>query len=269
VTNKVKDIKVLPDGTYEVVLGSFSNPFRDGLQYDPESVRKAFRDRVRSGREMYVEYGSPRGRSRIRLDAQGNKIEGAVVEFSAQQAIEDIMTIHEDRVCGVLCYPMGEDENYMIGRFKPMGPYGDVVREMLRDPETELHFGLRGFTKVTKWPERALNNLVTFDLIAPPSNKPPRTEEVITATSVSIRPEPELEIEIRGNRPHIGKSRILELIRRTLLEHGFSGVKVVSQDNDQAHHEALHAPELRADGFLKEMPITLIDNNQKLTGVKA
>ncbi|MCO6704732.1 S80 family phage morphogenetic serine protease [Streptomyces sp. CHB9.2] len=267
-TNKVRDIKVLPDGTYEVVLGSFADPFRDGMQYDAESVREAFRKRVRTGREMYVEFGSPRGRSRLRVDDNGNKLSEGIVSFSAEQAIQDVMTIHEDRVCGVLCYPMGEDENHMIGRFKPFGPYGDIVRKMLADPEEILHFGLRGFTKVTQWPERALTNLITFDLIQPKTGLPPKEEEVITATRVAPRPEPELEIEIRGNRPHIGKSRVIELIRRTLEEHGYTGVKVVSQDNDQKHFESLHAPELRADGFLQQMPITLIDNNQKLSGVK-
>lgn len=57
----------------------------------------------------------------------------------------------------------------------------------------------------------------------------------IQAVSVAQRPRGELSVEIKGSRPHLGKSVVAELIRRTLVKHGFSDVEVVSTDNDQHH----------------------------------
>lgn len=247
-TNKVKDLRLLPDGTYEVVLGAFSDPFRNGLQYDAESVREAWVSRCREGREMYVEYGAPRSRE--------PKL------FSAEAAIKRIHTIDDSQVCGRLHFPMGMDEDHMTARFMPTGPYGDAVRKILEDPEGVLHFGMRGLTKVTTWPERAVSKIITFDLINPPKKE----EEVSVAPTVRVLPEPALEIEVRGSIPGIGKTQVTEIIRRALLQNGFTNLDVVCQDGDITKYDGHENPDL-ANGR-PELKVTLLDNNAKITGVK-
>jgi hypothetical protein len=97
----------------------------------------------------------------------------------------------------------------------------------------------------------------------------PKEAEVIKSVVVAPRPDPVLEVEVRGNYPHIGKSRVMELIKRTLEKHGYTGVQVVKQDADQQFWDARHDDELRAVDSLTTMNITLIDNNQKPVGVNA
>lgn len=90
---------------------------------------------------------------------------------------------------------------------------------------------------------------------------------MITNMDVRKLSAPVLEIEIRGGGPHIGKSRVLELIRRTLEQHGYGNLTVVKQDNDQQHWVSRHTEELSNTNPATQ--ITLIDNNQKPVGVKA
>lgn len=93
-----------------------------------------------------------------------------------------------------------------------------------------------------------------------------------TVQSVSVAPRPaEMEIEIRGNRPHIGKSFIAEIINRALKEHGLD-VKVVSQDNDRELFESRSDAELteHISGILGKLnpTITILDNNVRTQGSK-
>ncbi|MNQ58979.1 hypothetical protein D3C85_731990 [compost metagenome] len=90
---------------------------------------------------------------------------------------------------------------------------------------------------------------------------------MITEVAVGKRPSPVLEVEIRGNGPHTGKSQVMELIRRTLEANGYGGIKLVKQDDDQQHWLSRHDDELR--NTRSDVSITLIDNNQKPVGVKA
>lgn len=92
---------------------------------------------------------------------------------------------------------------------------------------------------------------------------------MITSVAVGKRPvvTPALEVEVRGSGPHIGKSQVLELIRRTLAIHGYGDVVVIKQDQDQPYWTARHDVELHNTN--PDLQITLIDNNQKTVGVKA
>jgi hypothetical protein len=88
-----------------------------------------------------------------------------------------------------------------------------------------------------------------------------------TVQSVSVgrrSSEAVLEIDVRGSRPHIGKSYVSELIRRTLAEHGIKA-NVVSGDNDQALFQNQTDEEFKANfaGMVGKLsPITtILDNN--------
>jgi hypothetical protein len=94
-----------------------------------------------------------------------------------------------------------------------------------------------------------------------------------TIKEVAVRKiEPaQIEIEIRGSRPHIGKSYVTELIRRTLAENGIEA-NVVSGDNDQHIFQNQHPDEFRSNfkdmaGRLKSA-FTIIDNNARIQGKK-
>lgn len=86
---------------------------------------------------------------------------------------------------------------------------------------------------------------------------------MITQVTVAKKPDPVLEVEVRGSGPHIGKSCVMEVIKRALEQHGYTGVKLIKQDSDQEFWDARHDVELRATGPMTTMSITLIDNNRK------
>jgi hypothetical protein len=244
--NLVKELKPDQDGYYTVVLGDYSEQSLSGRKYSEDSITENFIRRAKRG-PMYVELGYP-------------NYEG----LTHPQKISRTMQVDENRMCGVITIGM-LDGTKMLGKFKPMGPYGNFVRDLLCEPNEELCFGMRSIVKSGLWPWAEVMNLATFDLIA----APPKEAKVITQVAVAKRPEPVLEVEVRGNYPHIGKSRVMEVIKRALEKNGYSGVKLTKQDNDQPFWDARHDEELRASDSLTTMSITLIDNNQKTLGVKA
>lgn len=92
----------------------------------------------------------------------------------------------------------------------------------------------------------------------------------IRAVSVATRPV-ELEIDIRGSRPHIGKSHVAEIIRRALATHGFA-VKVDSTDNDSGMFQLLTDAELleNSRGIHHKLTpqVTILDQNARTQGKK-
>lgn len=239
--NLVKGLVPDADGYYTVNLGNFSEYSLSGRKYTQESITKEFIRRCQRG-PMYVEFGYP-------------NFDG----LSDQEKVQRTMAVDENRMCGVI--NIGTlDGTMMQGKFKPFGPHGNIVRDMLCEPNEELCFGMRCISRAGLWPSAEVINLATFDLIAPP---PKGAVEVIHHIAVAKRPDPVLEVEVRGNLPHIGKSRVMEVIKRALEKNGYSGVKVIKQDNDQTFWDARHDEELRASDSLTTMSITLIDNNRK------
>jgi hypothetical protein len=151
--NPVKDLKSDADGYYTVDLGQLGTFNGNGTVYRPETVKKAFIDRINRG-PMYVEYGRPR------VDSLND------CERHSRLSIMD-----ERRFCGVIVTggleTRGEAE-HLTGRFKPMGPLGSIVRDMLCTEDETLHFGLRGFTNPNDRSD--LRSITTWDLIAPPQS---------------------------------------------------------------------------------------------------
>lgn len=87
---------------------------------------------------------------------------------------------------------------------------------------------------------------------------------LIKSVSVNkvVQVQPKLEIEIRGNRPHIGKSKVMELIRRTLIANGYGQLVNISQDRDSLHWASRHNAELVCDD--SDLTVVLVDNNGKI-----
>lgn len=85
----------------------------------------------------------------------------------------------------------------------------------------------------------------------------------VQSTAVSIKPAPVIEINIRGNRSHIGKTVITELIRRSLAKYGLD-CNIECQDSDISKFELQDLEP--SFGSLKQLGLTinLIDNNERL-----
>lgn len=239
--NLVKGLVPDADGYYHVVLGNYGEPSLTGRTYTEDSITEAFIRRCNRS-PMYVELGKPN-----------------LTELTNPEKISRTMQVDENRLCGIILQG-SLDGTKMMGKFKPIGPYGNVVRDMLCEPNEELCFGMRCVSRTGLWPKAEVIQLATFDLIAPP---PKGAVEVIHQIAVTQKPDPVLEVEVRGNLPHIGKSRVMEVIKRALEKNGYAGVKVIKQDNDQTFWDARHDEELRASDSLTTMSITLIDNNRK------
>lgn len=240
---EVKGLKADCDGYYHINLGQLGAFNANGTLYRPETVKKAFIDRLNRGVPMYVEFGRP-----------------SVDDLTPLERHSRLSQMDERRFCGVIVSGGSEtrgEATHLTGRFKPLGPMGSIVRDMLCTEDETLYFGLRGFANPNDRSD--LKSIVTWDLIAPP----PKGAEMIKSVTVAQRPEPVLEVEVRGNYPHIGKSRVMEVIKRALEKNGYSGVQVIKQDSDQPFWDARHDEELRASDSLTTMSITLIDNNRK------
>lgn len=243
--NPVAGLKPDADGYYTVVLAYPGERAPSGRIYDPVEVTRVFHERMARG-PLYVEFGTP-----------------CTKGLDYREELSRANTVVEGRVCGVITGGGGVD-TVLKGRFKPTGPFGNVVQDMLATEDAELCFGMRSLIWGHQHPNVSIHNFVTFDLIAPP----PKEAEVITQVTVAKKPDPVLEVEVRGNLPHIGKSCVMEVIKRALEQNGYTGVKLIKQDNDQPFWDARHDEELRATGSLTTMSITLIDNNQKPVGAK-
>jgi hypothetical protein len=96
------------------------------------------------------------------------------------------------------------------------------------------------------------------------------SNSTIRSVAVATRPA-EIEIELRGSRPHIGKSFVAEIIRRALADHGLKAT-VISQDGDSEMFQARSEDELRdaaaGIGYNTAPTITILDNNVRTQGSK-
>jgi hypothetical protein len=147
--NKVNHLKVDEDGYYRVVLGQLGTPERGGFTYQPDTVRKAFIDRLNRGAPMYVEYGQPRVAMLTQLEAHSRRT-----------------IVDERRVCGVLIRGgadiRGRDE-HLIAHFKPLGPMASLVQDILATEDDTLSFRMRGFANPADRTD--LKAIVTWDLV--------------------------------------------------------------------------------------------------------
>lgn len=145
-TNKSGALKPDGDGYYTVVLGAldFYNSAGDFYPYD--SAKDLFDEssslmrRIKNG-ACRAEYGHPK------------KSPG----MTDREFLSRILTIHEDKVC---CHikevyidrnsvkgPDGKPVVAIIGKVKPSGPYGQVLKEQLENPSENVCFSIRSLTK--------------------------------------------------------------------------------------------------------------------------
>ena len=144
-SNKSGVLKPDADGYYTVVLGAL-NFFNSAGQYYPlEPAEKLFADssilvrRARSG-DLRMEYGHPK----------------FMPGMTKKDYLYRIMDIHEPSTCGHIA-EVWLDKNQVkdksgnpiiaiIGKIRPSGPYGNVLKDQLDNPKENVCFSIRSIT---------------------------------------------------------------------------------------------------------------------------
>lgn len=145
-TNKAGVLKPDENGYYTVVLGALDVYNSAGDFYPFESAKELFKEssslmrRIKNG-ACRAEYGHPK------------KLPG----MTDREFLSRILTIHEDKVC---CHIKEVTMDYsnvkgadgkpviaVIGKIKPSGPYGQILKEQLENKEENVCFSIRSLTK--------------------------------------------------------------------------------------------------------------------------
>ena len=149
--NPTKDLKPDADGYYHVTLANPGTVAPSGRIYDPKQVADKFQELLLRA-PVYVEFGTPN-----------------VEDLGCSAALKRAATVRDDRVCGMIVSGAVVDDR-ITGRFKPAGPLANLVRELLKEPESELCFGIRslGFNGCREEQHFTIQTLVTFDVVSEP-----------------------------------------------------------------------------------------------------
>lgn len=145
-SNKAGNLKPDANGYYTVILGALDTYNSAGDFYPFESAKELFKEssslmrRINNG-ACRAEYGHPK------------KLPG----MTDREFLSRILTIHEDKVCAhikevTLDYSgiKGNDGRSVIaiiGKIKPSGPYGQVLKEQLENSQENVCFSIRSLTK--------------------------------------------------------------------------------------------------------------------------
>lgn len=168
--NKVGSIKPDSKGYYPMVVGALNMFNSAGMYYVYDEVKSLFEDssslmrRVSSG-ALRGEYGHPR----------------CAPGMSHQDFARRINDIYEPNTCCTHRELELDFKNYtgkdgkpivaIISHVQPSGPLGHVLEKQLKNPDENVCFSVRSFTR--DWLEngvvnRAIKNLVTFDYVNEP-----------------------------------------------------------------------------------------------------
>lgn len=145
-TNKAGVLKPDAEGYYTVVLGALNFYNSAGDFYPYESAKELFSEssslmrRIKNG-ACRAEYGHP-------------KLQPGM---SQRDFLARILSIHEDKVCAHIKEVILDDKSVkdvdgkpvmaIIGKVKPCGPYGAVLKESLDNPSENVCFSIRSLTK--------------------------------------------------------------------------------------------------------------------------
>lgn len=168
-TNKVGNLKPLQNGYYRMLVGALNMFNSAGMFYTYEEAKSVFEEsgalqrRVARG-ALRGEYGHPR---------QGS--------MSDQAFARRVMDIDEKNVCChhrkiELVFDEQHDErgNPVVAIYSevaPNGPYGHVLAKQLENPDENVCFSIRAFTRdytLMGVRNRALKTVVTFDYVNEP-----------------------------------------------------------------------------------------------------
>lgn len=145
-TNKAGSLKPDENGYYTLILGALDTYNSAGDFYPFKSAKEIFQEssslmrRIKNG-ACRAEYGHPK------------KLPG----MSDRDFLQRILSIHEDKVCAhikevTLDHSGIKDNNgraviAIIGKIKPAGPYGQILKEQLENKDENVCFSIRSLTK--------------------------------------------------------------------------------------------------------------------------
>lgn len=175
--NPVKDLTPDADGYYYVTLAVPGKVAPSGRIYDPKQVEGKFQELLKRA-PIYVEFGTPN-----------------VENLGYSDVVHRAAAVYEDRVCGMIVAG-GVSGDRLTGRFKPTGPMADRVRQLLKEPESDLAFGIRsvGFSGTREEPHFTVQTLVTFDVVSEPY-KVISVDHTHHAVDVTLRDDFHLKLE--------------------------------------------------------------------------
>ena len=168
-TNKVGTLKQLDNGYYRMIVGALNMFNSAGQFYTYEEAKTVFEEsgalQRRVGRgALRGEYGHPR---------QGN--------MTDQQFARRVMDIDEKSVaCHHRKIELVFDEQHdergnpvvaIYSEVSPNGPYGSFLAKQLENPDENVCFSIRAFTRdytLMGVKNRALKTVVTFDYVNEP-----------------------------------------------------------------------------------------------------
>lgn len=169
-TNKVGKLSPDPNGYYQVVLGAFDFYNESGAYWPYEKAKHLFESsssfmrRLNNG-QCRGELGHPRQEPGM----------------SYQDYVSRILQIHEDKVthhikrCWIDTEALKDGQQRRIvavlGEIKPSGPYGNVLRESLQNPDENVAFSVRSLCEHAAQNgrmEKHMKTLVTYDYVNEP-----------------------------------------------------------------------------------------------------
>ena len=169
-TNKVGKLSPDANGYYKVVLGAFDFYNESGAYWPYQQARhlfegsSSFMRRLNNG-QCRGELGHPRQEPGM----------------SYQDYVSRILQIHEDKVthhikkCWIDNEAMTDSQKRPIiavmGEIKPSGPYGNVLKDSLQNPDENVAFSVRSLcehaTRNGRM-EKHMKTLVTYDYVNEP-----------------------------------------------------------------------------------------------------
>lgn len=167
-TNKVGNLKEDEDGYFTVVLGALDVYNSAGAYYSPAGVDAVFNEsgslqrRVRTG-NCRGEYGHPYrlpGQSIQEYMARCVKIQEDNIAFHCSEVWRD--TIKDDSGRIVIA---------IMGKIKPCGPRGEILREQLKNPKENVCFSIRALTNdavVNGVVVKVIRNIIGWDYVNEP-----------------------------------------------------------------------------------------------------
>ncbi len=169
-SNKAGILRQDDNGYYTCVVGALDMFNSAGQFYEYNQARELFESSSTLMRR--VQRGALRGELGHPRREQGQSLES----FAHR-----VMSIHEDKVC---CHHKelwldfesvkgdnGKPVIAIMSKVMPSGPFGDVLRRSLENPNENVSFSIRAFTDDKMWMgilRRTLKTVVTFDAVNEP-----------------------------------------------------------------------------------------------------
>lgn len=239
-TNKVGDLKPDSDGYYEVVLGGFETENAHGHYYSFEDqTRRLFESssqfmrQIREG-NLWGEFGHPK---REPGESLNDFLRRCILVTEKNYAMHiRKVSINERDVKD----KSGKAIVAVLGEIKPMGPYGQNLREILNTRSANACFSVRAQTDDEDMPngkeKRSVKSIITWDYVGDPGVQTstkyhsPKLEsfyDQFVDYSVLEKLQKEVNSNVNLKMESAGVNRVLDTLLRDHRSDIFGGTRQV------------------------------------------